>query len=202
MRRIKRISRQIAEALHINGPFNIQFMARDNDILVIECNLRASRSFPFVSKVLKMNLIDLATKVMLGLPVEKPNKNLFDIDYVGIKASQFSFNRLQKADPVLGVDMASTGEVGCLGDDTNQALMKSMLSVGMRIPKKTILMSNGGAKQKAEMLDAARMLVQKGYEIYATSGTSKYLLENGVNNTRVYWPSEEGQAPQVFRSSS
>ena len=171
MRRIKRISRQIAEALHINGPFNIQFMARDNDILVIECNLRASRSFPFVSKVLKMNLIDLATKVMLGLPVEKPNKNLFDIDYVGIKASQFSFNRLQKADPVLGVDMASTGEVGCLGDDTNQALMKSMLSVGMRIPKKTILMSNGGAKQKAEMLDAARMLVQKGYEIYATSGT-------------------------------
>ncbi len=167
MRRIKRISRQIAEALHINGPFNIQFMARDNDILVIECNLRASRSFPFVSKVLKMNLIDLATKVMLGLPVEKPNKNLFDIDYVGIKASQFSFNRLQKADPVLGVDMASTGEVGCLGDDTNQALMKSMLSVGMRIPKKTILMSNGGAKQKAEMLDAARMLVQKGYEIYA-----------------------------------
>ena len=154
MRRIKRISRQIAEALHINGPFNIQFMARDNDILVIECNLRASRSFPFVSKVLKMNLIDLATKVMLGLPVEKPNKNLFDIDYVGIKASQFSFNRLQKADPVLGVDMASTGEVGCLGDDTNQALMKSMLSVGMRIPKKTILMSNGGAKQKAEMLDA------------------------------------------------
>ena len=198
MRRIKRISRQIAEALHINGPFNIQFMARDNDILVIECNLRASRSFPFVSKVLKMNLIDLATKVMLGLPVEKPNKNLFDIDYVGIKASQFSFNRLQKADPVLGVDMASTGEVGCLGDDTNQALMKSMLSVGMRIPKKTILMSNGGAKQKAEMLDAARMLVQKGYEIYATSGTSKYLLENGVNNTRVYWPSEEGQAPQVL----
>ena len=148
MRRIKRISRQIAEALHINGPFNIQFMARDNDILVIECNLRASRSFPFVSKVLKMNLIDLATKVMLGLPVEKPNKNLFDIDYVGIKASQFSFNRLQKADPVLGVDMASTGEVGCLGDDTNQALMKSMLSVGMRIPKKTILMSNGGAKTK------------------------------------------------------
>ena len=145
-----------------------------------------------------MNLIDLATKVMLGLPVEKPNKNLFDIDYVGIKASQFSFNRLQKADPVLGVDMASTGEVGCLGDDTNQALMKSMLSVGMRIPKKTILMSNGGAKQKAEMLDAARMLVQKGYEIYATSGTSKYLLENGVNNTRVYWPSEEGQSPQVL----
>ena len=173
MRRIKRISRQIAQALHINGPFNIQFMARDNDILVIECNLRASRSFPFVSKVLKMNLIDLATKVMLNVPVGKPNKNLFDIDYVGIKASQFSFNRLQKADPVLGVDMASTGEVGCLGDDTNQALLKSMLSVGMRIPKRTVLMSNGGAKQKAEMLDAAKMLKEKGYELYATEGTSK-----------------------------
>ena len=198
MRRIKRISRQIAGALHINGPFNIQFMARDNDILVIECNLRASRSFPFVSKVLKMNLIDLATKVMLGVSVEKPNKNLFDIDYVGIKASQFSFNRLQKADPVLGVDMASTGEVGCLGDDTNQALLKSMLSVGMRIPKKTVLMSNGGAKQKAEMLDAARMLQTKGYELYATSGTSRYLSENGVANTRVFWQSEGDQKPQVL----
>ena len=198
MRRIKRISRQIAGALHINGPFNIQFMARDNDILVIECNLRASRSFPFVSKVLKMNLIDLSTKVMLGVPVEKLNKNLFDIDYVGIKASQFSFNRLQKADPVLGVDMASTGEVGCLGDDTNQALLKSMLSVGMRIPKKTVLMSNGGAKQKAEMLDAARMLQAKGYELYATSGTSRYLSENGVVNTRVFWQSEGDQKPQVL----
>ena len=137
MRRIKRVSRQIAKALHINGPFNIQYMARDNEIMVIECNLRASRSFPFVSKVLKINLIELATRVMLGLPVEKPNKNLFDLDYVGIKASQFSFNRLQKADPVLGVDMSSTGEVGCLGDDSNQALLKSMLSVGYRIPKKT-----------------------------------------------------------------
>ena len=198
MRRIKRVSRQIAHELHISGPFNIQFMARDNDILVIECNLRASRSFPFVSKVLKINLIDLATRVMLGLPVEKPNKNLFDLDYVGIKASQFSFNRLQKADPVLGVDMASTGEVGCLGDDTNDALLKSMLSVGYRIPEKSILLSTGGAKQKAEMLDAARMLVKHGYRLYATSGTSKYLSENDIENTRVYWPSEEGRQPQAL----
>ena len=198
VRRIKRISRQIAHALHINGPFNIQYMARDNDILVIECNLRASRSFPFVSKVLKLNLIELATKVMLGLPVEKPNKNLFDLDYVGIKASQFSFNRLQKADPVLGVDMASTGEVGCLGDDSNQALLKSMLSVGYRIPKKTVLLSTGGAKQKAVMLEAARTLVKHGYELYATGGTSKYLADNGVGNTRVYWPSETGMEPQAL----
>lgn len=198
MRRIKRISRQIAKKLHINGPFNIQFMARDNDILVIECNLRASRSFPFVSKVLKINFIDLATKIMLGAPVEKPNKNLFDLDYVGIKASQFSFNRLQKADPVLGVDMSSTGEVGCLGDDTSTALLKSMLSVGLRIPKKTILLSTGGAKQKAEMLDAAKMLKQHGYKLYATVGTSKYLAENGIENTCVYMPSDEGQHPQAL----
>ena len=198
VRRIKRVSREIASALHINGPFNIQFMARDNDILVIECNLRASRSFPFVSKVLKLNLIELATKVMLGIPVAKPNKNLFDLDYVGIKASQFSFNRLQKADPVLGVDMSSTGEVGCLGDDTNQALLKSMLSVGHCIPEHTILLSTGGAKQKAEMLDAARRLKAQGYELYATGGTSKYLMENGVENTRVYWPSDEGMEPQAL----
>jgi len=198
VRRIKRVSRQIAKELHISGPFNIQFMARDNDLLVIECNLRASRSFPFVSKVLKLNFIDLATKVMLGLPVEKPNKNLFDLDYVGIKASQFSFNRLQKADPVLGVDMASTGEVGCLGDDTNSALLTSMLSVGYRIPKKTVLLSTGGAKQKAEMLDAARLLVAKGYELYATGGTSRFLQDNGINNTTVYWPSEEGKQPQAL----
>lgn len=198
VRRIKRISRQIAKELHISGPFNIQYMARENDILVIECNLRASRSFPFVSKVLKLNLIDLATKVMLGVPVEKPNKNLFDLDYVGIKASQFSFNRLQKADPVLGVDMSSTGEVGCLGDDTNQALLKSMLSVGQRIPKHTVLLSTGGAKQKAEMLDAAKMLIEHGYELYATSGTSKYLEENGIPNTLVYWPSDEGKEPQAL----
>ena len=197
VRRIKRITRQIASALHINGPFNIQFMARENDILVIECNLRASRSFPFVSKVLKMNLIELATKVMLGLPVEKPSKNLFDLDYVGIKASQFSFNRLQKADPVLGVDMASTGEVGCIGDNTDTALLKSMLSVGHRIPKKTVLLSTGSAKQKADMLDAARMLVEHGYELYATGGTSRYLADNGIDNTLVYWPSEEGQ-PQAL----
>ena len=198
VRRIKRVSRQIAQALHINGPFNIQYMARENDILVIECNLRASRSFPFVSKVLKINLIELATKVMLGLPVEKPKKNLFDLDYVGIKASQFSFNRLQKADPVLGVDMSSTGEVGCLGDDTNQALLKSMLSVGHRIPKQNVMLSTGGAKQKAEMLDAAKRLKEKGYNLFATGGTSKYLTENGVENTRVYWPSEEGQQPQAL----
>ena len=198
VRRVKRISRQIAKQLHINGPFNIQFMARDNDILVIECNLRASRSFPFVSKVLKINLIELATRVMLGLPVEKPNKNLFDLDYVGIKASQFSFNRLQKADPVLGVDMSSTGEVGCLADDTNAALLKSMLAVGQKIPKKTILLSTGGAKQKVEMLDAVRQLVENGYELYATGGTSKFLDENGISNTRAYWPSEAGQTPQAL----
>ncbi len=198
VRRIKRVSRKIAAELHISGPFNIQYMARDNDILVIECNLRASRSFPFVSKVLKLNFIELATKVMLGVPVEKPSKSLFDLDYVGIKASQFSFNRLQKADPVLGVDMSSTGEVGCLGDDTNSALLKSMLSVGMRIPKKNILLSTGGAKQKADMLDAARLLQSKGYTLYATPGTSKYLTENGVQNTMVHWPSEEGQQPQAL----
>jgi carbamoyl-phosphate synthase large subunit len=198
VRRIKRVSRQIAKELHISGPFNIQFMARENDILVIECNLRASRSFPFVSKVLKLNLIDLATKVMLGVPVEKPSKNLFDLDYVGIKASQFSFNRLQKADPVLGVDMSSTGEVGCLGDDTNQALLKSMLSVGMRVPRHTVLLSTGGAKQKAEMLDAARRLIDNGYELYATGGTSKYLKDNGIDNTMVYWPSDEGKEPQAL----
>lgn len=198
VRRIKRVSRQIAKALHINGPFNIQYMARDNEIMVIECNLRASRSFPFVSKVLKINLIELATRVMLGLPVEKPNKNLFDLDYVGIKASQFSFNRLQKADPVLGVDMSSTGEVGCLGDDSNQALLKSMLSVGYRIPKKTVLLSTGGAKQKAELLDAAKTLVAHGYKLYATGGSSNYLADNGVENTCVYWPSDEGKHPQAL----
>jgi carbamoyl-phosphate synthase large subunit len=198
VRRIKRISRLIAKELHISGPFNCQYMAKDNDILVIETNLRSSRSFPFVSKVLKLNFIDLATKVMLGLPVEKLHKDLFDLDYVGIKASQFSFNRLQKADPVLGVDMSSTGEVGCIGEDTSTALLKSMLSVGHRIPEKNILMSTGSAKQKAEMLDAARLLKQKGYNIYATGGTAKYLSEQGIDNTRVYWPSEEGMQPQAL----
>ena len=191
VRRIKRISREIAKALNISGPFNIQYLAKDNDIKVIECNLRASRSFPFVSKVLKINFIELATKVMLGLPVEKPEKNLFELDYVGIKASQFSFNRLQKADPVLGVDMASTGEVGCIGSDTSCAVLKAMLSVGYRIPKKKILLSTGTPKQKVDMLEAARMLQKKGYDIFATGGSSKFLTENGVENTRVYWPSEE-----------
>ena len=197
VRRIKRISREIAKALNISGPFNIQYLAKDNDIKVIECNLRASRSFPFVSKVLKINFIELATKVMLGLPVEKPNKNLFELDYVGIKASQFSFNRLQKADPVLGVDMASTGEVGCIGSDTSCAVLKAMLSVGYRIPKKKILLSTGTPKQKVYMLEAARMLQKKGYDIFATGGSSKFLTENGVENTRVYWPSEEGH-PQAL----
>ena len=197
VRRIKRISREIAKALNISGPFNIQYLAKDNDIKVIECNLRASRSFPFVSKVLKINFIELATKVMLGLPVEKPNKNLFELDYVGIKASQFSFNRLQKADPVLGVDMASTGEVGCIGSDTSCAVLKAMLSVGYRIPKKKILLSTGTPKQKVDMLEAARMLQKKGYDIFATGGSSKFLTENGVENTRVYWPSEEGH-PQAL----
>ena len=197
VRRIKRISRQIAKELNISGPFNIQFLARENDIKVIECNLRASRSFPFVSKVLKINFIELATKVMLGLPVEKPEKNLFDLDYVGIKASQFSFNRLQKADPVLGVDMASTGEVGCIGDDTSCAVLKAMLSVGYRIPEKNILMSTGTLKQKVDLLQAARALKAKGYNIFATGGSSKFLTENGVENTRVYWPSEEGH-PQAL----
>ncbi len=197
VRRIKKISGQIARELKISGPFNIQFLAKDNDIKVIECNLRASRSFPFVSKVLKINLIELATKVMLGVPVEKPHKNLFDFDYVGIKASQFSFNRLQKADPVLGVDMASTGEVGCLGDDTGSALLAAMLSVGQRIPEKNILLSTGGAKQKAEMLDAARTLKEHGYTLYATGGTSRYLTENGIENNLVYWPSEQRE-PQAL----
>lgn len=197
MRRIKRISRRIAKELNISGPFNIQFLARDNDIKVIECNLRASRSFPFVSKVLKLNLIELATRVMLGMEVQKPDKSLFDLDYVGIKASQFSFNRLQNADPVLGVDMASTGEVGCLGQDTSCALLKAMLSVGYRIPQKGILLSTGAPKQKVDMLEAARMLQQQGFTLYATGGTSAFLEENGVKSVRVYWPSEEG-TPQAL----
>ncbi len=196
-RRIKKISKQIARELHISGPFNIQYLARENDIKVIECNLRASRSFPFVSKVLKINLIELATRIMLGLPVEKPAGSLFDLDYVGIKASQFSFNRLQKADPVLGVDMSSTGEVGCLGEDSRAALLKAMLAVGHTIPKKNILLSTGDGKQKAEMLAACHMLQEHGYKLYATGGTSRYLTDNGIGNTLVYWPSEEGQ-PQAI----
>ena len=189
-RRIKKISKQIAKELNISGPFNIQFLARENDIKVIECNLRASRSFPFVSKVLKINLIELATRIMLGLPVEKPSKSLFDLDYVGIKASQFSFNRLQKADPVLGVDMASTGEVGCLGENANSALLKSLLSVGLRIPKKNILLSTGSGKNKADMLEAARRLHQHGFRLYATAGTNSYLADNDIPSQRVLWPSE------------
>lgn len=198
VRRIKKISKQIAKELNISGPFNIQYLAKGNEIKVIECNLRASRSFPFVSKVLKINFIELATRVMLGLPVEKPNKNEFDLDYVGIKASQFSFNRLQKADPVLGVDMASTGEVGCIGDDASEAILKSMLSVGQRIPEKNILLSTGTAKQKVAMLDAARLLAKKGYNLYATGGTHRFFAENGIPSTLVYWPSETGKEPQAL----
>ena len=198
VRRIKKISKQIAKELNISGPFNIQYLAKGNEIKVIECNLRASRSFPFVSKVLKINFIELATRVMLGLPVEKPNKNEFDLDYVGIKASQFSFNRLQKADPVLGVDMASTGEVGCIGDDVSEAILKSMLSVGQRIPEKNILLSTGTAKQKVAMLDAARLLAKKGYNLYATGGTHRFFAENGIPSTLVYWPSETGKEPQAL----
>lgn len=198
VRRIKRISRQIAEALHISGPFNIQFLAKGNEIKVIECNLRASRSFPFVSKVLKINFIELATRIMLGQRVEKPNKSAFDLDYVGIKASQFSFARLQKADPVLGVDMMSTGEVGCLGDDTNEAVLKSMLSVGYRIPECSVLLSTGGYKQKVDMLDAAQLLHNKGYALYATQGTHDMLAENGIPSTLVFWPTDEGKHPQAL----
>ena len=198
VRRNKRISQQIAKELNISGPFNIQYLAKGNEIKVIECNLRASRSFPFVSKVLKINFIELATRVMLGLPVEKPNKNEFDLDYVGIKASQFSFNRLQKADPVLGVDMASTGEVGCLGDDVSEAVLTSMLAVGQRVPEKNILLSTGTPKQKVAMLDAAKMLATKGYNLFATGGTHRFLAENGIPSTKVYWPSEKGE-PQALK---
>lgn len=197
VRRIKRISRKIAQALCISGPFNIQFLARENDIKVIECNLRASRSFPFVSKVLNINFIDLATRIMLGLPYEKPQKSAFDLDYIGIKASQFSFNRLQQADPVLGVDMTSTGEVGCLGDDTDEAILKAMLSVGYTIPKRSVLISSGGYKQKADLLEPCRKLAERGFTIYATEGTHKFLQDNGVPSVHVYWPDEEGK-PQAL----
>lgn len=198
IRRIKKISSKIAKALHISGPFNIQYLAKNNEIKVIECNLRASRSFPFVSKVSKVNFIDLATKVMLGIPVEKPNSNVFDLDYVGIKASQFSFSRLQGADPVLGVDMSSTGEVGCLGESTSEALMTSMLSVGHRIPKKGVLLSTGSAKQKADLLESAHRLHKKGYQLYATAGTHRYLNDNGIPAILVHWPSEADKEPQAL----
>ncbi len=198
VRRIKKITGQIAKALEISGPFNIQFLAKDNDIKVIECNLRASRSFPFVSKVLKINFIEIATKVMLGIPVEKPNKNEFDLDYVGIKASQFSFSRLQKADPVLGVDMVSTGEVGCMGEDTYEAILNSMLSVGYKIPRQNILLSSGTAKQKADLLEPARTLLRKGYKLYATAGTHKFLEDNGIPSIRVSKPSENSEFPKAL----
>ena len=197
IRQVKRISKSIAKELQISGPFNIQFLAKGNAIKVIECNLRASRSFPFISKVLKINFIDLATQIMLGKKVEKPHKTLFDIDYVGIKASQFSFSRLQKADPVLGVDMVSTGEVGCLGSDTNDAILKSMLSVGYKIPKQNILLSTGTAKQKVDMLAAAELLYKKGYKLFATGGTHLMLAENNIPSIRVAWPGEEGY-PQAL----
>ncbi|MCH5244902.1 MAG: carbamoyl-phosphate synthase (glutamine-hydrolyzing) large subunit [Muribaculaceae bacterium] len=199
MRRIKKVSSKIAKALNISGPFNIQYLAKNNDIKVIECNLRASRSFPFVSKVLKINFIDLATRVMLGLPVEKPHKNAFDLDYVGIKASQFSFSRLQGADPVLGVDMSSTGEVGCIGDDTDEAILKAMLSVGLRLPQKGILLSTGSPRQKADMLDAAHLLHKHGLKIYATGGTHAFLTDNGIPAIRVYWPSQDDMQPQALQ---
>ena len=197
IRRIKKISRKIAKALNISGPFNIQFLAKDNDIKVIECNLRASRSFPFVSKVMKLNLIDIATKVMLEIPVEKPDKSLFELDYVGVKAPQFSFARLLNADPVLGVDMASTGEVACIGENYYEAILKSMLSVGYTIPKKNILISSGPSRSKIELLESARMLVARGYNLYATEGTSRFFTDNGVPNTLLHWPDEEDRHPNV-----
>jgi carbamoyl-phosphate synthase large subunit len=198
IRRVKRISRKIAEALNISGPFNMQLLAKDNDIKVIECNLRASRSFPFVSKVSKVNLIDIATRVMLNVPVEKPGKSLFELDYVGIKAPQFSFARLQKADPVLGVDMASTGEVGCIGDNIYDAVLQSMLSVGYRIPRKNILISSGPLRDKIELLSCARMLVENGYNLYSTAGTHKFFLENGVDTILLHWPDEPDQHPNTM----
>ena len=182
----------IAKELNISGPFNIQFLAKNNDVKVIECNLRASRSFPFVSKVLKRNFIETATKIMLDLPYEKPDKSAFDIDHIGVKASQFSFTRLHKADPILGVDMSSTGEVGCIGDDYNEALLSAMIAVGYNPPKKGILISSGAAKSKVDLLEACRLLNEKNYEIYATSGSQKFLTENGIKAIAVDWPDEGG----------
>jgi carbamoyl-phosphate synthase large subunit len=197
IRRIKRISRDIARDLHITGPFNIQFMAKDNDVMVIECNLRASRSFPFISKVLKTNFISIATRVMLGRPVEKPDKSLFDLDYVGVKASQFSFSRLQKADPVLGVEMVSTGEVGCIGGDYYEAILKAMLSVGYTVPNKAVLFSSGPTRSKIELLESARMLEEKGLAIFATGGTHDFFIKNGVNSTLLHWPGD-GKSPNTL----
>jgi carbamoyl-phosphate synthase large subunit len=197
IRRVKKISRQISAALQITGPFNMQFLAKDNDIKVIECNLRASRSFPFVSKVMKLNLIELATRVMLGIKVQKPDKSLFELDYVGVKAPQFSFARLLNADPVLGVDMASTGEVGCIGENFYEAMLKAMLSVGYQIPGKNILVSSGPSRSKIELLSSARMLKERGYHLYATEGTHRFLNENGVENTLLHWPDEEDRHPNT-----
>ena len=193
-RRIKRISRQIAKELNISGPFNIQYLAKNNEIKVIECNLRASRSFPFVSKILKRNFIETATRIMLDAPYSKPDKSAFDIDWIGVKASQFSFSRLHKADPVLGVDMSSTGEVGCMGDDFNEALLNAMISVGFSIPKKAVMFSTGAAKSKVELLESSRMLQKRGYQIYATSGTATFLNAHGVSTTPVFWPDERPDA--------
>lgn len=191
-RRIKRVSRMIAKELNISGPFNIQYLAKNNDVKVIECNLRASRSFPFVSKVLKRNFIETATRIMLDAPYSKPDKTAFDIDWIGVKASQFSFGRLHNADPVLGVDMSSTGEVGCLGDDFDEALLSAMIAVGNNIPKKNVMVSSGGAKSKVDLLEPCLMLEAKGYKIYATKGTAKFLNDNGIEATAVCWPDEEG----------
>ena len=190
-RRIKKISRQIAKELNISGPFNIQFLARNNEVKVIECNLRASRSFPFVSKVLKRNFIETATRIMLDAPYSRPDKSAFDIDWIGVKASQFSFSRLHKADPVLGVDMSSTGEVGCIGDDFSEALLNSMIATGFKIPEKAVMFSSGAMKSKVDLLDASRMLFAKGYQIYATAGTAAFLNAHGVDTTPVYWPDEK-----------
>jgi len=198
IRRVKRIAKEIAKALNISGPFNMQLLAKDNAIKVIECNLRASRSFPFVSKVLKVNLIDIATRVMLGQPVEKPEKSLFELDYVGIKAPQFSFSRLLNADPVMGVDMASTGEVGCIGDNYYDAVLQSMLAVGYNIPGKNILISSGPLRSKVELLESAKMLVEKGYNIFATGGTHKFFSENNISSTLVYWPDEPDKHPNTL----
>jgi carbamoyl-phosphate synthase large subunit len=197
VRRIKKAARQIAAELNISGPFNIQFLAKDNDIKVIECNLRASRSFPFVSKVLKSNFIELATMIMLGIPYRKPSKSIFEIDHIGVKASQFSFSRLSKADPVLGVDMSSTGEVGCIGDDYYDAILKAMLSVGYNIPKGNIMISSGPVRDKLELLKSAKMLVDKGFSLFATKGSHDFLSANGIPSTRLFWP-DENEKPNVL----
>ena len=192
-RQIKRISRAIAKELNISGPFNIQFLAKDREVKVIECNLRASRSFPFVSKVLKRNFIETATRIMLDAPYNRPDKSAFDIDRIGVKASQFSFARLQNADPILGVDMSSTGEVGCLGDDYNEALLNALMATGYKIPSKdkAIMISSGEVKSKVDLLRAARQLDKNGYTLYATEGTAKFLNENGVRATSTLWPDEQ-----------